>query len=44
MCSTRAISACAGVTARTHQVLLLAGLVAFAWFVGQWNLIGWQFT
>jgi CubicO group peptidase (beta-lactamase class C family) len=34
----------AGVTARTHQVLLLAGLVAFAWFVAQWNLIGWQFT
>jgi hypothetical protein len=33
----------AGVVARIHQVTLLAGLAAFAWFLWQWNLIGWQF-
>jgi hypothetical protein len=33
----------AGVVARTHQALLIAGLVALTWFLWQWNLIGWQF-
>jgi hypothetical protein len=33
----------AGVIARAHQIALLAGLATFAWFVWQWNLIGWQF-
>jgi len=33
----------AGVVARVHQVVLLVGLVALAWFLWQWNLIGWQF-
>ena len=36
-------SAGAGVLARTHQALLIAGLVALTWFLWQWNLIGWQF-
>ncbi len=31
----------AGVAAQVHQVCLLAGLVALAWFLWQWNLIGW---
>lgn len=30
-----------GVTARVHQVTLLVGLTALAWFCWQWNLIGW---
>jgi hypothetical protein len=34
----------AGVIARVHQVTLLAGLAALAWFLWQWNLIGWQFS
>jgi hypothetical protein len=33
----------AGVVARIHQVTVLAGLVALAWFVWQWNLLGWQY-
>jgi hypothetical protein len=33
----------AGVVARVHQVLLLAGMVALGWFLWQWNLVGWQF-
>jgi CubicO group peptidase (beta-lactamase class C family) len=33
----------AGVLARVHQVGLLVGLAALAWFLWQWNLIGWQF-
>jgi hypothetical protein len=33
----------AGVVARTHQVVLILGLVALGWFFWQWNLIGWQF-
>jgi hypothetical protein len=33
----------AGVLARVHQVVLLSGLAALAWFLWQWNLIGWQF-
>ena len=33
----------AGIVARVHQILVLAGLVALAWFLWQWNLIGWQF-
>jgi hypothetical protein len=32
----------AGVVARIHQVMLLTGVVAFAWFLWQWNLLGWQ--
>ena len=34
----------AGVIARIHQIALLAGLLAFTWFVWQWNLIGWQYS
>ncbi len=34
----------AGVLARTHQVTLLVGLGALAWFLWQWNLIGWQYA
>ena len=33
----------ASVVARAHQVTLLAGMVALAWFLWQWNLIGWQY-
>ncbi len=33
----------AGVLSRVHQVSLVVGLAAFAWFVWQWNLIGWQY-
>ena len=33
----------AGVLARVHQVGLLGGLAALAWFLWQWNLVGWQF-
>jgi CubicO group peptidase (beta-lactamase class C family) len=33
----------AGVLARTHQVVVLVGLVALSWFLWQWNLIGWRF-
>ncbi|MFC6084142.1 serine hydrolase domain-containing protein [Sphaerisporangium aureirubrum] len=32
-----------GVAARVHQVTVLAGLSALAWFLWQWNLVGWQF-
>jgi hypothetical protein len=34
----------AGVTARVHQLALLAGLAALAWFLLQWNLVGWQYA
>jgi hypothetical protein len=34
----------AGIIARAHQVALLTGIVALAWFLWQWNLIGWQFA
>lgn len=30
--------------ARIHQVVLLAGLGALAWFMAHWNLIGWWST
>lgn len=33
----------AGVLARVHQLSIIVGLVAFAWFVSQWNLLGWQY-
>ncbi|MFG1800503.1 serine hydrolase domain-containing protein [Micromonospora carbonacea] len=33
----------AGFVARIHQVTLLTGLTAVAWFLWQWNLLGWQF-
>jgi CubicO group peptidase (beta-lactamase class C family) len=33
----------AGVTARAHQVGMLAGLAALAWFLLEWNLIGWHY-
>jgi hypothetical protein len=32
----------ASVTARIHQLFLLAGLAPLTWFLWQWNLIGWQ--
>jgi CubicO group peptidase (beta-lactamase class C family) len=32
----------AGAVARVHQVVLFAGLGGFAWFLWQWNLLGWQ--
>lgn len=32
----------AGLAARVHQVVLLGGLGALAWFLERWNLIGWQ--
>jgi hypothetical protein len=31
----------AAILARIHQVYLLSGLAALAWFMWQWNLIGW---
>jgi len=31
----------ARVSARIHQVVLLGGIAALAWFAAQWNLIGW---
>ncbi|MFB9443410.1 beta-lactamase family protein [Dactylosporangium vinaceum] len=34
----------AGVAARVHQAVLLAGIAAMAWFCWHWNLIGWQFS
>ncbi|MFC4587697.1 serine hydrolase domain-containing protein [Sphaerisporangium corydalis] len=33
----------AGVVARVHQVVVLAGLSGLVWFLWQWNLIGWRF-
>ncbi|MFB9320412.1 serine hydrolase domain-containing protein [Cryptosporangium minutisporangium] len=33
----------AAVVSRVHQVVLLGGLGALAWFCWQWNLLGWQF-
>jgi len=42
-CTIRGWRGGAGVLARVHQVALLVGLVALAWFLWQWNLIGWQF-
>ncbi|GII81559.1 FmtA-like protein [Sphaerisporangium rufum] len=32
----------AGVLARGHQVVVLAGLLALLWFCGHWNLLGWH--
>ncbi|SEG17157.1 CubicO group peptidase, beta-lactamase class C family [Nonomuraea solani] len=32
-----------GLLARVHQVTLLAGALALAWFCLHWNLVGWQF-
>ncbi|MFS0699239.1 serine hydrolase domain-containing protein [Cellulomonas sp. 179-A 4D5 NHS] len=32
----------AGLGVRVHQVVLLGGLGALAWFFARWNLIGWQ--
>lgn len=32
----------AGLGVRVHQVVLLGGLGALAWFLARWNLIGWQ--
>jgi hypothetical protein len=34
----------AGAAARIHQVAVFAGLSALAWFLWQWNLIGWHFS
>jgi CubicO group peptidase (beta-lactamase class C family) len=34
----------AGVAARVHQVTLITGMAALAWFLWQWNLIGWQYA
>jgi CubicO group peptidase (beta-lactamase class C family) len=34
----------AGIVARIHQVVMLGGVVALAWFLWQWNLIGWQYA
>jgi hypothetical protein len=34
----------AGIVARIHQVAMLGGVVALAWFLWQWNLIGWQYA
>jgi CubicO group peptidase (beta-lactamase class C family) len=33
----------ARVAAKVHQVVLLAGVLPFAWFGWQWNLIGWWY-
>ncbi|MGW5262589.1 serine hydrolase domain-containing protein [Microbispora sp. NPDC004025] len=32
----------AGVLARGHQVVVLAGLLALLWFCQNWNLLGWH--
>ncbi|MGC5015307.1 serine hydrolase domain-containing protein [Streptosporangium sp. DT93] len=32
---------CAGVLARGHQAVVLAGLLALLWFCRHWNLLGW---
>jgi hypothetical protein len=32
----------AGVLARGHQVVVLAGLLALLWFCRHWNLLGWH--
>jgi CubicO group peptidase (beta-lactamase class C family) len=29
--------------ARVHQIVVLLGLCALAWFLFQWNLVGWDF-
>ena len=34
----------AGIVARVHQIALLGGVAALAWFLWQWNLIGWQYA
>jgi hypothetical protein len=34
----------AGIIARVHQITLLTGMGALAWFLWQWNLIGWQYA
>jgi hypothetical protein len=31
----------ASVPARIHQVVVLTGVLAFAWFAVRWNLVGW---
>jgi CubicO group peptidase (beta-lactamase class C family) len=33
----------AGVLARLHQLLVLAGSAGLVWFLAEWNLLGWQF-
>lgn len=33
----------AGLAARIHQVVMGAGLAGLAWFLWEWNLIGWQY-
>jgi hypothetical protein len=32
------------VAARTHQVVLLAGIAALTWFLATWNLLGWPLS
>jgi hypothetical protein len=34
----------AGIVARIHQIVLLGGVVTLAWFLWQWNLIGWRYA
>ncbi|MFG1925909.1 serine hydrolase [Cryptosporangium sp. NPDC048952] len=34
----------AGIMARVHQVVLLAGLASLVWFCWQWNVLGWHFS
>jgi CubicO group peptidase (beta-lactamase class C family) len=32
-----------GLPARVHYTATVVGLLAFAWFLNQWNLLGWRF-
>ena len=32
-----------GRPARLHYTAIVGGLLAFAWFLNQWNLLGWRF-
>jgi hypothetical protein len=32
-----------GLPARLHYTATVAGLLVFAWFLNQWNLLGWRF-
>ncbi len=32
-----------GLPARLHYTATVVGLLAFAWFLNQWNLLGWRF-
>ena len=32
-----------GLAARSHQALVIAGMLALSWFLVQWNLVGWRF-